>query len=71
MLENSHIIAQKIVLSNIVSVVSDNTFAYLYSGSLLTSKRCIVLLHTLLAYSSLLFHYKVYSADPSECLCTS
>ena len=36
------------------SVVSDNTFAYLYSGTLLTSKRCLVLLHTLSAYNSLL-----------------
>ena len=43
----------------------------MYSGTLLTSKRCIVLLHTLSAYNSLLVRYKVYSTDPRECLCTS
>ena len=43
----------------------------MYSGTLLTSKRCIVLLHTLSAYNSLLVRYKVYSTDPRECLFTS
>ena len=54
-----------------VSVISDNIFGCLYSGTLFTSKRCIVLLHTLWAYNSLVVCYKFYSTDPRECLCTS
>ena len=37
----------------------------------MTSKRYIVLLHILSAYDSLLVRYKVYLADPRECLCAS
>ena len=43
----------------------------MYSGTILTSKKYIVLLHTLSAHNSLLVHYKFYSTDPRECLCTS
>ena len=35
---------------------------------LLTSRKCIVLLHSLSASNSLLFRYKVFSSDPGECL---
>ena len=53
-----------IVLSNIMNVVSDNILHYMYLGTPLGIKKCIVLLHTLSAYNSLLVHYKVYSSDP-------
>ena len=59
------------VLSNIISAVSDNIFRICIQEPLLMSKRFIVLLHTLSAYNSLLVRYKVYSSDPRECLCTS
>ena len=41
----------------------------MYSGTPLDIKKCIVLLHNLLAYNSLLVRYKVYASDPRECLC--
>ena len=68
---NNNIIAKYIVLSNIISVVSDNILRICIQETLLTSKKIIVLLHTLSAYNSLLVRYKVYSTDPRECLCTS
>ena len=34
------------------------------------SKKIIVRLHTLSRHNILLVHYKVYSPDPRECLCT-
>ena len=43
----------------------------MYSRTPLDNKKFIVLVHTLSAYNSLLVHYKVYSSDPRECLCTS
>ena len=43
----------------------------MYSGTLLTSKRCIVLLHALSGFNSLLIRYKVYSAYPREYMFTS
>ena len=46
-------------------------FTYLYSRTVMISKRYIVLLHTLSAYNSLLVRYKIYSTDPRECFCTS
>ena len=64
-------IAKYIVLSNIISVVSDNILRICIQEPLLISKKFIVLLHTLSAYNSLLVRYKVYSSDPRECLCTS
>ena len=42
----------------------------MYSEILLDFKKFIVLLQTLSAYNSLLVHYKVYSSDPRESLCT-
>ena len=63
-------IAKYIVLSNIISVVSDNILRICIQEPLLISKKFIVLLHTLSAYNSLLVRYKVYSSDPRECLCT-
>ena len=63
-------IAKYIVLSNIISVVSDNILRICIQEPLLISKKIIVLLHTLSAYNSLLVRYKVYSSDPRECLCT-
>ena len=58
------------VLSNIISVVSDNIFYIcIYSGTPLDIKKSIVL-HTLPAYNSLLIRHKVYSSDPMECFCT-
>ena len=66
---NNNIISKYIVLSNIISVVSDNILRrYLYSGTPLDTKKNEVLLHTLSAYNSLLVRYKVYSSDPRECL---
>ena len=63
-------IAKCIVLSNIISVVSDNILRICIQEPLLILKTFIVLLHTLSAYNSLLVRYKVYSSDPRECLCT-
>ena len=63
-------IAKYIVLSNIISVVSDNILRICIQEPLLISKKFIVLLHTLSAYNSLLVRYKVYSSDPRKCLCT-
>ena len=63
-------IAKYIVLSNIISVVSDNILRICIQEPLLILKKFIVLLHTLSAYNSLLVRYKVYSSDPRECLCT-
>ena len=63
-------IAKYIVLSNIISVVSDNILRICIQEPLLILKTFIVLLHTLSAYNSLLVRYKVYSSDPRECLCT-
>ena len=63
-------IAKYIVLSNIISVVSDNILRICIQEPLLILKKFIVLLHTLSAYNSLLVRYKVYLSDPRECLCT-
>ena len=63
-------IAKYIVLSNIISVVSDNICVFVFKNPSWYQKN-IVLLHTLSAYNSLLVRYKVYSSDPRECLCTS
>ena len=64
-------IAKYIVLSNIISVVSDGILRICIQEPFLILKKFIVLLHTLSAYNSLLVRYKVYSSDPKECLCTS
>ena len=63
-------IAKYIVLSNIISVVSDSILRICIQEPLLILKKFIVLLHTLSAYNSLLVRYKVYLSDPRECLCT-
>ena len=63
-------IAKYIVLSNIISVVSDNILCILIQESLMILKKFIVILHTLSAYNSVFVCYKVYSSDPEECLCT-
>ena len=68
---NNNIIAKYIVLSNIISVVSDNILRICIQEPLLISKKIIVLFHTLSAYNNLLVRYKVYSSDLRECLCTS
>ena len=67
---NNNIVAKYIVLSNIISVVSDNVLRICIQEHLLILKTFIVLLHTLSAYNSLLVRYKVYSSDTRECLCT-
>ena len=64
-------ISKYIVLSNIISVVSDNILRICIQEPLLILKKVIGLLHTLSAYNSLLVRYKGYSSDPKECLCTS
>ena len=64
-------IAKYIVLSNIISVISDNILRICIQEPLLVLKKFIVLLHTLSASKSLLVRYKVNSSDPRECLCTS
>ena len=63
-------IAKYIVLSNIISVVSDSILRICIQEPLLILKKFIVLLHTLSGYNSLLVRYKVYSSDTRECLCT-
>ena len=63
-------IAKYIILSNTISVLSDNILRICIQEPLLILKRFIVRLHTLSAYNSLLVRYKVYSSD-RECLCTS
>ena len=63
-------IAKYIVLSNIISVVSNSILRICIQEPLLILKKIIVLLHTLSAYNSLLVRYKVYLSDPRECLCT-
>ena len=62
--------AKYIVLSNTISVVSDNILCICIQEPLLISKKFIVL-HILSAYNSLLVHYKVYLSDHRECFCTS
>ena len=63
-------IAKYIVFSNVISVVSDNVLCICIQEALLILKKCIVLLHNLSAYHSLLVRYKDYSFDPKERLCT-
>ena len=63
-------IAEYIVLSNIISVLSDRILRICIQQPLLILKKYIVLLHTLSTYNSLLVRYKVYSSDLRECLCT-
>ena len=63
-------VAKYIVLSDIISVVSDNVLRIYIQEPLLILKRFIVLLHTLSTCSTLLVRYKVYSSDLWECLCT-
>ena len=53
-----------------ISVLSNSVLYKCIQEPLLILKKCIVLLHTLSAYNSLLVRYKVYSSDPRECLCT-
>ena len=65
---NNNMIAKYIVHSSIISVVSDNILRRCIQESLLILKKIIVLHHTLSAYNSLLFRYKVYFPDPRECL---
>ena len=62
-------IAKCIVLSNIISVVSDNILRICIQEPLLMLKKFIVLL-TLSAYNSLLVRYKVDSSNPRKCLRT-
>ena len=64
-------IAEYIVLSNIISAVSDDILRICIQEPLLILQKFIVLLHTLSAYNSLFVRYKVYSSDPKESLCTS
>ena len=63
-------IAKYIVLSSIISIISDITLRICIQEPLLILKKFIILLHTLSAYNKLLVRYKVYSSDPRECLCT-
>ena len=63
-------IAKYVVLSNIISVASKKILRICIQEPLLIFKKSIVILHTLSAYNNLLAHYKVYSSDPRECLCT-
>ena len=67
---NNNVIAKYIVLSNIISVVSDNILRICIQEPLLILKKFIVLLHTLSECNSLLVRCKVYSSNPRECLCT-
>ena len=62
--------AKYTVLSNMISVVSDNSLRIYIQEPLLILKKLIVLVHTLSVYNSLLVRYKVYSSDVRKCLCT-
>ena len=62
--------AKYTVLSNMISVVLDNSLRIYIQEPLLILKKLIVLVHTLSAYNSLLVRYKVYSSDVRKCLCT-
>ena len=62
-------IAKYIILSNIISVVSDNILRIRIQETLLILTKFIVLLHTSSAFDGLLVRYKVYSSDPRKCLC--
>ena len=64
-------IAKCIVLSDIISVVSGNILIICIQEPLLLLKKFIFLFHTLSAYNSLLFRYKVYLSDQREWLYTS
>ena len=63
-------IAKYIVLSDIISVVSDSILHICIQEPLLILKKFVFLLYTLSANNSLLVSYIVYSSDPRECLCT-
>ena len=63
---NNYMIAKYIVLSNIITVLPGSILRICTQEPLLILKKFIVLLHTLSAYNRLLFHYKVYSSDPSK-----
>ena len=62
--------AKYIVLSNIISVVSDSVLRICIQEPLLILKTFIVLLHISSAYNILLIRYKVYSSDPRKSLFT-
>ena len=65
-------IAEYIVLSNIISVASDNILRICIHGNPLDIKKIyIVLLHALSAYNSFLVRCKLYFSNPRECLRTS
>ena len=66
---NNNMIGKYIVLSNIISVVSDSILRICIQEPLLILKKNIVLFHILSAYNSLLVRYKVYSSNPREYLC--
>ena len=66
----NNMLAKCIVLSNIISVVSDNILRIYIQEPLLILKKFIVL-YALSAYNSLLVCCKVCSSDAREYLCTS
>ena len=68
---NNNIIAKYVVLSHIISVVSDNILLIFIQKPLLILKKSIVLLRTSSVYNSLFVRYKFYSSDLREFLCTS
>ena len=57
-------IAKYIVLSNIISVVSDNILRICIQEHFLILKNFVVFLHTLSACKGLLTHYKNLSSNP-------
>ena len=63
-------ITKYIVLSNIISIISDSILRKCIQKPLLILKKIKVLPHILSAYNSLLVRCKVYPSDPRECLCT-
>ena len=65
-------IAKCIVLSNKISVVSDNILSirYVIKKPSWYKNKFIVFLHTPSTYNSLIVRYKLYSFYPMECLCT-
>ena len=65
-------IAKYIVLSNTISVVSDNMlYIYIYSGPPLDNKRVYNSSSYFTTYNNLRVRYKVSSSDLKEYLCTS
>ena len=71
LLNINNVIAKCVILSIIISFISDNALRTWIPGTPLGINKFIVFLHTFSAYNSLPVQYKVYSLGSMKCLCTS